>query len=370
MIPEYSTQVDHDILDRSAYRRTWNLCMTLDDVAAFSDALKAAFPAIRFVSREYWSQFCDQNRIAADRRANRRRTKRGLSAKPIHSLPRDPQGEPLRYWNSLADPAETRFLAWIEPPGWQPVWMPPDEFGVRYIENPPRLWFDFHRCNFLLLRRPGNVSPQCASEPKPCSGRAGIGLEGNTFEVRWNPLEPEAEAFAKKVYKILRKLTVDRFIRVEKESRRAFEREAGGMRRQCLAGHHAVAWAMKRRHNYFCCDNDGFAYLKPANYPFRRRDILTKAERRRQIAAREKGFEEEWRLHEEAKERFRAVDGGNYQFEWRGLKLVAARLDEPWETYQARKATEPDTKWRAVLELKVIRRGGRAQWREVRPAHS
>jgi hypothetical protein len=369
MIPESFEQLRQDNLDRSAYRRTWNLCMTLDDVAAFSDALKAAFPAIRFVSREYWSQFCDQKRIAADQQANRRRIKRGLPSKPIHSLPRDPQGEPLRYWNSLADPAETRFIAWIEPPGWQPIWMPPDEFGGRYIDNTPRLWFDFNRCHFLLLRRRGIVPRRRASEPKACSGRTAIAIEGNTFEVRWNPLEPEAEAFAKKVYNILRKLTVDRFIRVEPESRRAFEREAGGMRRQCLAGHHAVAWAMRRRHNYFGCNNWN-VLLKPANYPFGRRDILTKAERRRQIAAREKGFEEEWRLRTEALEHFRAVDGGDYQFEWRGLRLVAARLDEPWETYQARKLIEPDTKWRVALELKIVRRGGRAQWREVRPARS
>ncbi|MGH7006073.1 MAG: hypothetical protein ACREIP_19190 [Alphaproteobacteria bacterium] len=247
--------------------------------------------------------------------------------------------------------------------------MPPDEFGVRYIDNTPRLWFDFHRCHFLLLRRPGIVPPRRASEPKPGSGRAAIALEGNTFEVRWNPAEAEAEAFAKKVYNILRRLTVDRFIIIEPASRRPSAGKVHGMRKQLLAGRHAVAWALKRRHNYFGCTNWD-ALLKPASYPFRRRDILTKTEHRRRNAALEKVLKEEWRLQEEAKERFRAVDGGDYQFEWRGLKLVAARLDEPWETYQARKSIEPDTKWQVVLELKIIRRGGRAQWREVRRARS
>lgn len=254
--------------------------MTLDDVAVFSDALKAAFPAIRFLSREYWWQFSDEERVEAERRANQRRINRGLPSKPIGVHQRDPTGEPLRYWSSLAEPAETQFLAWIEPSGWQPIWMPPDEFGVRYIENTPRLWLDFYRSHFILERPPHRQD----TEPLARNGSETIKLEGHTFEVRWNPSEAEAEAFAKKVYNILRKLTIDRFIRVERESRRAFAPESHGMRKQCLAGRHAAAWALQRRHNYISCNNDAWASLKPANYPFRRRDVFTPGEYKQWVA--------------------------------------------------------------------------------------
>ncbi len=368
MVPESFAQLRQDNADRSAYRRTWNLCMTSDDVAAFSDALKAAFPSIRFLSREYNRQF--KVGFEAGRRENERRVNLGLPLKSFRTRWRDPTGEPLRYSESLADPAETRFIAWIEPPGWQPVWALPDNFGERYIENTPRLWFDFYRCDYLLLGRPHVIPHRRATEPQPRNGRAAIALEGHSFEVRWNPSEPEAEAFAKTVYNILRKLTVDRFIRVERESRRAFALEAQGMRKQCLAGRHAVAWTMKRRHNYLSCDNDGWAMLKPANYPFRRRDVFTKAEYRRWRAKLDKDFEERLRLHKEAYERFRGMDGGGFDFESRGGKLIAARLYESWEAHDARRATALDTRRRVVLELKLVRRRGRAQWREVRAAPS
>jgi hypothetical protein len=133
----------------------------------------------------------------------------------------------------------------------------------------------FLRCDYLLLERSGVSPARRETEPRPRSGRAAIALEGLTFQVRWNPAEADAAAFASKVYHILRRLTVDRFTGVERVSRRAFSGEAENMRAQLLAGHHAVAWALKRRHNYFSCNNWA-ALLKPANYPFRARDILTK----------------------------------------------------------------------------------------------
>lgn len=259
------------------------------DAAAFSNALNAALPAIRFVSLDYWNHFVDKERFERDRREFRRREELGLPRMDLRRHMRDPTGESLHYWDSLADPAETRFVAWIEPPGWQPIWGPTNDDGIRYIENTPRLWFEFERSEFILRR------PKCGrredTEPQPASGHDTIALEGPTFEVRWNPSEPEAESFAKKVYNVLRKLTVSRFIVVSEESRRAFSAEAGGMLKQCLAGRHAVAWAMKRKHNYLKCNNWGGVLLKPEGYRFRRRDIFTPGEYKQLVADREAEFQ-------------------------------------------------------------------------------
>lgn len=304
MIPTSFKQLREDYADRCAYRRAWTLCLTPADAAAFSDALKAAFPAIRFVSVDYWQPWVDQERFNADWREFDRRWKLKLPREPVRRHMRDPTGEPLHYWESFADPAEWRFIAWIEPPGWRPVWMAPDEEGIRYIENTPRLWFEFQSSKFIVQRP--TLPRWHDTEPQPLNGRETVALEGPTFEVRWNPSEPEAEAFAKKVYNILRRLTVSRFIVVIRESRRAYSGKAEGMLRQCLAGRHAVAWALKRRHNYLQCNNWGGVFLKPATYPFRRRDIYTPGEYKQHLADREAEFQAMLQAHlEESKRRAR-----------------------------------------------------------------
>lgn len=291
MIPDSSREDRLDAIDRPAFRRTDTLCMTRADMADFSDALRAAFPAIRFVSRHYWKPFVDQERFDADYREYERRLRLDLPRTYARYHMRDPTGEPLRYWNSLADPAESFFYAWLEPPGWRPVWGPENHIGVRYIKNTPRLWFGLIRSAYVAKRR--NFWRRHDTMPKPLSVRETIELDGFGFEVRWNPAEPEAEAFGKKVFNILRRLTVSRFVEISSRDRRAFRPDAVNVPTRCLAGHHAVAWALERRHNYFKCSGGGLS--KPANFPFRRRDIYTPGELRQYIADREEEFEA--RLH-------------------------------------------------------------------------
>lgn len=294
MIPESFSELRVDVAERSAFRRTWNLFMMPADVAAFSDALKAAFPDIRFISREYWRQYSDAKRCRADGRESDRRHKLGLPRLPFNWHMRDPTREPLRYWDSLADPSERFYIAWIEPPGWKPVWTPPHTDGVRYVANAPRLWFDLHHGHFEWPRDTYNHY----SEPEHINARESLLLAGNTFEVRWHPGDGEAEAFGKKVYNILRRLTVSRFLVFSIEDRKAFRREAHDLRTLCLAGDHAAAWALKRRHNYFKCSNWA-ARLKPVTYPLRRRDVYTPAEYKRYVADEEKRFQEFARAHME-----------------------------------------------------------------------
>lgn len=298
--------------------------MLPSDVAAFSDGLKAAFPAIRFVSVDYWQHFVDQKRWDADCREHRRREKLGLPRMRLRRYMRDPTGESLHYWDSLADPAERRFHVWIEPPGWRPVWGPEDEYGVRYIENMPRLWFQFQRSNFQLgWPRGGWVDV----EPRPASGRDTLVLQGYKFLVRWNPREPEAEVFGKKVYNVLRKLAACEFKVFEPDSRRAYTAETWRMQKQCLAGRHALAWSLKRRHNYLKCDNWA-NLLKSADYRFRQGDIFTKAEYRQWRADQEERHQQNLRLVKEGMERLRGQPG-NIEIEFRGGKFMGVRLIKP-----------------------------------------
>jgi hypothetical protein len=202
---------------------------------------------------------------------------------------RDPAGESLHYWDSLANPAETRFYVWIEPPGWRPIWGPENKYGKRFIENTPRLWFEFRTSTFMPKYPKWLIHKDAEPRVGP---RDTLALEGQEFIVRWNPREPEAEAFGKEVYNILRKLTACAFKVFECDLRRAFRPETRRMQKMCLAGRHALAWSLKRRHNYLKCDHWA-CLLKPADYRFRPGDVFTKAEYKRYLADREAEFQAE-----------------------------------------------------------------------------
>lgn len=276
--------------------------MTPQDTAAFSDALKAGFPNIRFVSLDYWRPFVDWPRFKEDCRQNERRWKQRLPRPPVVYHLRDLAGEPLHYWDSLAHRAETDFQAWIEPPGWRPEWGPPDWQGVRELENMPALEFTFRRSHFEFLgpKRWHSFN----DEPVALNGRETIVLHGTTFEVRWNRYDTDGEAFGKNVFKILRKLTVDLFINVDRETRKAWSDKPARMPSYCLAGHHADAWTLKRKHNYLA--EDGGPLMKSARYRFRRAEIFTDAE-----LAQRRAREEAWlvervkQLKEESAQRVR-----------------------------------------------------------------
>ncbi len=350
-----------DKKDRSCFRRVRGLCMMPADVRAFSDELSATFPAIRFVSVDYWKHFVDIPRWEADCREHVRHEKLGLPNVKLRRHMRDPADEPPHYWSSLADPAERAFYVWLEPSGWRPVWGPENEDGVRYLENTPRLWFQFTRSDFQHDRPRGGWAD---AEPRPKSARDSVVLQGYQFLVRWSPREPEAEAFGKKVYNILRKLTGCEFKVFEPDSRRAYDAETWRTLKQCLAGRHALAWSLKRRHNYLKCDHWA-NLLKSADYQFRTGDIFTKAELRQWRANEERKVQEALRLQNEAYERFRGQNGGGgIEFEFRGGKLIAARLYKQKESSSAPSSTpEASAESRIALELRVHRRNGRADWR-------
>jgi hypothetical protein len=357
MIPNSFSELRVDAEDRTSFRRVPVLCMLPEDAVAFSKSLQAAFPAIRFVSVAYWEQFVDQERWKADCAQQQRLEAMGIRLRTLRKHMRDPTQEPLHYWQSLSDPAETRFYAWIEPPGWRPRWGPENESGERRIENTPRLWFEFHRSWFQRKWPNGGWMDV---EPRPVSARDTVVLHGHEFIVRWNPREPEAEAFAKTVYGILRKLTGCNFMAFEAGTRKAFDGASRHTPKRLLAGRHALAWSLRRRHNYLTGSGD---YLrKPASFELRPGDVFTKSELRQWVAKNEREREEHFRLHKEALARFHCHPGGDtIVFKQQNGKFVRGLLYERQAESPAHIGAP-----RVALELRVRRRGGRAEWSVVR----
>ena len=277
---------------KSKFKRTWTLCMTPADTAAFSNALRAAFPNIRFVSDEYWRHFVDQKRLKDDCWVHARQWAARVEPTPVrYHYVRDLEGQSLHYWDSLTDPAETHYRAWIEPPGWRPQWKPADWQGVRELDNIPNLEFTYSRSFFEIQRRTGGIWSN--DEVLAGHNRETVTLHGELFQVRWNRYDEEGEAFGKTVFKILRRLTVDRYIAVERESRKAFTGEPFRHPAWCLVGHDADAWTLKRRHNYLT--GSGGPLMKSAAYKFPPKGVFTPAQLARSQAAEDAALEKEVR---------------------------------------------------------------------------
>jgi hypothetical protein len=107
-------------------------CLNDTDARAFSQALAEAFPRIRFLSFHY-----DHNREYVD---------------GVGWQLKDPIVHKIPYRDSLGEPEERRYWAWVQPKGWRPRWEGPNaEKGFR-IANTPRLNFVFEKSVIPLGR--------------------------------------------------------------------------------------------------------------------------------------------------------------------------------------------------------------------------
>ncbi len=143
-------------------RKSWNskcryyVATTAKDAQDFSDALRAAYPDIRFLPEDYtekWSEIWRWAPVITEMRNHD-----CWSFDP--PLMRDPSGDTLIYYDFLADPRQLNFTAWVEPPGWQPVWVRDDERGYYFLDNEPKLCFQFRRgwfTNSGTVDRPSNL---------------------------------------------------------------------------------------------------------------------------------------------------------------------------------------------------------------------
>src|SRR5690349_25171497 len=90
--------------------------MTRDDAFAFSEALRAAFPRIRFLRHDYSDKFID---YPAWRQACREADAAGRMTPRRYAFARLPKDEGPDYFPSFADVLEKQFYVWVEPPNWR-----------------------------------------------------------------------------------------------------------------------------------------------------------------------------------------------------------------------------------------------------------
>jgi hypothetical protein len=95
--------------------RIRNVALTARDLDDFSRLLRNRFPSIRFLPESYWNELSTPRRF------------------------KQPPNLTLNYLDSLSDPRTFVKTLWIEPPGWRPLWLGPDEKGKCWIGNEPHL---------------------------------------------------------------------------------------------------------------------------------------------------------------------------------------------------------------------------------------
>lgn len=172
------------------------LVMDREDADAFSRSLREAYPGVRFLPFEYWM---------------RREGKRTVKQEPLNLA--------LHYYESLGDPEEFHFLVWVEPEDWHPDWTGPNENGIWYVTNEPRLQFVFHR---------SDVPPDWDSDMR--DGRVWAYYEKGDDEHR---------LFLNHVWRITTKLTTNYLQHVDRDTKIP---TGPPSRPNLWAGLHALEW--------------------------------------------------------------------------------------------------------------------------------
>jgi hypothetical protein len=211
------------------YRQISNLYLAPTDLHRFLGGLRAAFPKFAFVER---------------RRAS---TEYSIFDDPLQA------DEPIVFgWAEARD------------------WRPDVQIGDRgpLIANWPRHYIVFKRCEYRAATLTGPLDRPTSLTPLDGPGDNDVALlNDGRFNGTWSDDDPEAERLVAFAIKTLKKMTVDRFVMVERRRLRpiAGSEFAGGAFHR--AGPDAVAWAMARRHNYFSEFGRSMP-MKPADYPY------------------------------------------------------------------------------------------------------
>lgn len=244
--------------------------MTLQDAYNFSDALRAAFPRIRFVRQSYARKFVD---YPSWRAAIEEAKRAGRPAPDRLEFTRDPGDERPDYFPSLGDVLETFFCVWVEPPNWRPRWRRSKEADTLYLANLPRLHFYFARGGFDApdVRRTapleGNPEPDThwlANPPLPLDAKEAIYLRGERMTASWLKGDDSARRFVHKVWRILDKMATNRLVSIHPRTREPIPPDGSSAPEPYVrAARDALVWARARRHNYLSCS--GHLY-KPAGY--------------------------------------------------------------------------------------------------------
>lgn len=232
-----------------------HIALTRKDADAFSDTLRTAFPTIRFLLSHYWNAWVDNEA-----------TRERLKLSDANKLPpeearkrlvmRRPGDDPLPYFRSLADAAREGAKAWVEPPGWQPEWSAEtNKEGIYTILNQPRLEFEFARSYYRLMRQDRALSEPPDELP---SGEILV-LCCDRMYGRYTREDKEQQAFLRKVWRILEKLTTAELAWCDHET---LEPKGVVQLRNVWVGFDALEWARRDPRHYF---RDTGTYYKPVD---------------------------------------------------------------------------------------------------------
>jgi hypothetical protein len=236
----------------------------------FSDALRAAFPCIRFVRYDYARKFFDYRawKAACDT------ARRDDGDRPRQmDFTRDPGNALPDYFQSLGDVSEQQFWVWVEPPRWRPRWRRRKRADILVIENFPRLHFEFRRGGFNLpdprrgAERQEDPTPQhfdLPDHPLSLDRDEPITLSGDRMLGGWKKGDDTAKAFVHKVWRILGKMTTNRLVAVDRCTRQPIPPDGTAAPEAYVrAATDALRWARWRRHNYLEWSGHWF---KPEGY--------------------------------------------------------------------------------------------------------
>ena len=245
---------------KSSYRwkNRHSIALTRKDADAFSDALRAEFPAIRFLDDDFSAPWIDHE-ASAERLRLMNAGK--LPPESPWKVMRHPGAESLRYWSSLGE-AVRRATVWIEPRGWRPRWSPaPNREGIYTVINMPRLRFAFTRSRFFLESNPRDPwhTPRGFDDPPdniPENEMLTLFCKGMSGYYRLD--DKEHQAFLRRVLRILDKHTTTELAYCDRKTR---EPKGVSSVRDVWAGFDAVAW-MRRDPRHFICDG-GLLYRPP-----------------------------------------------------------------------------------------------------------
>lgn len=247
-----------------------SVIMTRADAFAFSEALRAAFPRIRFLREDYADKFIDYPQW---RQACREAEAAGRMTPRRYAFARLPKDEGPDYFPSLADVLEKNFYVWVEPPNWRPRWRLRKREDLLVIENLPRLRFTFRRGGFSCpdpRRRDGlHGDPHLPThdldlQPDWIDNKEPIALEGYRMLGGWTKGDDVAKAFVHKVWRILGKMSTNRLVYIDRHTLQPIPPDGSASAEAYVrAANDALRWARGRRHNYLAWSNH---WYKPERY--------------------------------------------------------------------------------------------------------
>jgi hypothetical protein len=212
-----------------------------NDADRFSAELRKEFPTVRFLLSdftEHWMERTFSDKPTPGFGPNYREI--------IDEKMRPPHGEPMPYAQSLRDLPHDRLTVWLEPPGWKPQWSAKPYRRGRYVLlNEPEHHFVYFPAQYGIDKPSGES--KVANEPFTDLADGQIcGLYGGFMYGPYFTGDTAQIAFLKRAWRIARKVTTNKLVRVDGDSLQSLSSPVPGSLR---VGFDALEWTRRdRRH--------------------------------------------------------------------------------------------------------------------------